>query len=395
MKSVVYTLGLLLATFLCRSATAQINMPSKTVRQDIPYPVAKLEILGKSAVKIFYDTINYIEVIYNPAESDPINDNTIVMNGMTLTINDPSGKMAYMLHLKKEELLSIKQDAKTLVVYSDTKGAAAGDTDADSLRNNWNSLSDELAAAEEELLTAEDEFRDTFGLNNKNEQDKPHYSYSDRAGFDFLWGFTNWGDKWYNGLSKMDGAYNLRTTFSSYQLELKYALMMTQHWKFSLGIGYESDVYKFSNPLVDMSIWGTLYNRMDDISYADFRATNDQFANTHLNDWSTRLVTRYVTMPLSVGYRFEKFRINVTALPALAINSRHTGLKHEIDTRDVEHQDVEDVSRFLAPYKLDIRLDIRFNLFGLFLQVPTSTLFTPGSPTISEVYPIKLGFVIL
>lgn len=220
-----------------------------------------------------------------------------------------------------------------------------------------------------------------------------HYSWEDRAGAAFLWGFNNWGSNWYNGLNKMDGAYELRTSFSSWQLEFTYAVIMTRHFYLDLGIGYESDIYKFSAPLVDMDNNGLLQDRYTSFlnsNYGNYIANNQAFDGTHFDDWSTRLVTRYISIPIDFVFRFDNdFKIGLSAIPALAFSSSHTGLKHEIDTKELEYQDVHNVSKFITPYKLDLRLSMRFDHFGIFAQVATTSLFTD-----KDVYPFKIGFII-
>ena len=70
--------------------------------------------------------------------------------------------------------------------------------------------------------------------------------------FRFHWGFNNWGTSQLNGLSGIsDAAYNLKTSFSSYQLSMGYNIMNSRTIEAGVGIGYESDVYKYNTPEVN------------------------------------------------------------------------------------------------------------------------------------------------
>ena len=118
-------------------------------------------------------------------------------------------------------------------------------------------------------------------------------------------------------------------------------------------------------------------------------------AGTNLGDWSTRLVTRYITLPIEFEYRdkglLKSYKISLGVVPGLCFNTSHTGLKHELEKRGRNYQDVDDVSKFINPYKLDVRLTFKRKWFGMFIQVPTLPLFID---TDTKVYPIKIGFVL-
>ena len=237
---------------------------------------------------------------------------------------------------------------------------------------------------------------DTEDTIDKSEDwdDERSYYFEDRFSPSFLWAFNNWGDQWYNGLSKLDGAYNLKTSFTSWQLEMQYAVVMTRHFNLSLGVGYELDIYEFSDPLVDIDANGNIHNTIDALpnqSYNDFIIANQCFDGTNLNDWSSQMVTRYISVPVTLGFRANEFEIGFTALPALALNTRHTGIKHKLDTRNIDYQDITSIGNQLAPYKIDLRVDMRFYHIGLFLQVATSPLFISST---QDLYPIKFGFII-
>lgn len=207
-------------------------------------------------------------------------------------------------------------------------------------------------------------------------QSKTGAKLNDRTFFRFHLGFNNWGSSPFNGLQGMsDPAYDLRTTPSSYQLSFGYNLLNTSHLEVGVGIGYESDVYKFTNPYVVEGLSGSpLMN-----------------APTTDLKMSTKLCTRYVTLPIGVAWRTDSkggFGVRLSAIPGLSYSGSHTGLKN----KGANGMDRNDLKGVLNPYKLDMRVDIMFSGIGLFLQVATMPVFLEsGDP---DAFPIKFGFVL-
>lgn len=201
----------------------------------------------------------------------------------------------------------------------------------------------------------------------------------DRGHFDFHWGFNNWGSSPFSGLVGMSEAgYDLRTSFSSYQISYRYSFVMGAHLDLSLGLGYESDVYKFNRPYIDYAD-------------GDFYERNAAPSNGY---YSTRFVTRYVQLPVALGWRSKAngngLNLRLSAIPALGWCGKHTGLKHELHKEGSNEQDQANLKDFINPYKLDVRLDIDFGGIGVFLQVAALPLFVDTV----KIYPIKLGFAI-
>lgn len=421
MKKIIYPLALFLFLAAFGSPKAQ-EIHTETVvatsedddepslRQNIDRPISQLIVNGKSAVMLVYDTTNFIEVDYNSNETNPLERKWVIVRGTTLTIDDPEGYAIYVVHLKKDELQSVKNNSSSPIIYvsldnnsQPTDTVEYGSTGNLARQQQIEEAQQQLDKARRELVNeiieiepiyvdAPDYNPDTSSDNSEStffESTDNHYDWEDRTGTSLLWGFNNWGSNWFNGLNKMDGAYELRTSFSSWQFELSYAVIMTRHFYLDLGIGYESDIYKFNAPLVNIDNNGSFVD-FPNSNYSSFISNNQLFDNTHLEDWSSRLVTRYFCLPIDIVFRFNNyFKIGFAAIPALAFTSNHTGLKHEINTRNIEYQDVENISKFINPYKLDVRFSMRFNHFGIFAQVATMSLFKD-----KDVYPIKIGFII-
>lgn len=232
------------------------------------------------------------------------------------------------------------------------------------------------------LLQGEEGYtiRTTMSMRQPESDKSPEYNPSDRSNFDFHWGFNNWGSTPYNGLMGMsDAGYDLHTSFSSYQLSENYSIILRRHFACGIGLGYESDVYKFNSPYVD-------YNN------GAFTAKDSTTANGY---FSSRFVTRYVQLPIHLTYyakaNHKGFQTSLSIIPALGFTGNHTGLKHQVHQRGRDPQDQRNLSDDLNPYKLDVRLDLSMKGgLGIFVQASTLPVFVQGA----KIYPIKIGFKI-
>lgn len=201
--------------------------------------------------------------------------------------------------------------------------------------------------------------------------------FIERSSFNFYWGFTNWGGTTFGGLmGANDGTAAIRTSFSSYQLSYSYYIVNREQFNAGIGLGYESDVYKFKD------------------SYVTWSGSSFQTSTPDVSgDWSTRFVTRYVQVPIHIGWvdKKELFSVRLSAIPAIGYANNNTGLKHRMKVEGKDHRDQTNLGNELRPYKLDLRLDIRIRGIGLFMQVAT---FSMMKDDYSSLYPIKFGLVI-
>lgn len=195
----------------------------------------------------------------------------------------------------------------------------------------------------------------------------------ERSSFSFHWGFNNWGSSAFAGLmGPQVGFADIRTSFSSYQLSYSYDILHAEHFNAGIGLGYESDIYKFKSKYI---VW----------SDGHFRVA----IPAQTGDWSSRFVTRYVQLPIHIGWvdSKEAFSVRLSAIPAIGYTNKNTGLKHKMDNA----KDQTNLGDALRPYKLDLRLDVKIYGIGVFMQVSTFSLFKDGY---QDLYPIKFGFVI-
>lgn len=206
-------------------------------------------------------------------------------------------------------------------------------------------------------------------------------SFQDRVGFRFAWGFNNWGEGLFGNYGKMPGGYSIRTSFSSYQLELAYYPVREKHWCFGVGLGYESDIYRFNNKHV-------VIGGPDGLGYRTFEVP---YANPCL-DGKTRLVTRYVNVPLTVKWSPEgNFVMGFTLLPGINYTGKNTGMKYEQESEGERYYVQSSEASVMSMFKCDARLTLGWRCLQIFGQV-TTTSITTGMDR--KCYPIKFGFVV-
>lgn len=281
--------------------------------------------------------------------------------------------------LMKSMIRIMKMPGKDLqsIAYGFKTGMEAGSRSVSVTNNEFPQPSSEVIEDNQTFSPSDYQISEDLNISPSENLSKKE-AYGNPCQFDFLWGFNNWGGSPFTGLMGMsDAGYSLRTSFSSYQLEGYYNLILTRHFNFGLGLGYESDIYKFSNDYVDY--------RADAFTAIDTLAAGGYY--------STRFVTRYVQLPVHIGWRVkesshEGFRIELAAIPALGWCGKHTGLKHEFHQDGTNPQDQRNLTDAVNPFKLDVRLKLKFSGIGVFLQVATMPLFLDGT----KIYPIKLGF---
>ncbi|MBQ3950395.1 MAG: hypothetical protein II661_07975, partial [Bacteroidales bacterium] len=97
MKNIRFCLPLFIALVCSSVAMAQKDQTTNVriatqsenieiLRQTISRPITRLQVKGTSSVVLIYDSTNYIDVVYNPEMSEPIEDGSVSIKGTTLTI---------------------------------------------------------------------------------------------------------------------------------------------------------------------------------------------------------------------------------------------------------------------------------------------------------------------
>ncbi|MBR0073725.1 MAG: hypothetical protein IJP95_07795, partial [Bacteroidales bacterium] len=202
---------------------------------------------------------------------------------------------------------------------------------------------------------------------------------------DFSWAFNNWSGSPFNPLKRLPAGYDLRTTPTSYQLSVGYQLnILRDAWYLNIALGYESDVFNYAFEEY------TSTNEGAASGYPGLSGMDQLVKIYHLNSLS--LVTRYVTLPITLKYKHKWFTASLAVIPGINYTSSNTGFKCTFSEKYDPYLSLRrDVAADLNLFKCDIRLSVgMWNLVKLFVQTSTVPLFK-DSP---DVYPLKFGITI-
>ena len=138
---------------------------------------------------------------------------------------------------------------------------------------------------------------------SQSEKIKAQKQGKDKLNFTLQLGYGISG--WSNRVSSIDnlfaspkGQYSLSYS-DSWSLGFRYEYKFNKRWSISTGLGYESNIFRFENNLMLTDINGS--KRID-------------FDTTSL-ETESRLVARYVTLPLFVKFKVHKsFNVHVGAI---------------------------------------------------------------------------------
>ena len=307
-----------------------------------------------------------IDTVYDDLLNIPIE---VVIDNADVTPFDTTNLGAILFGMKQ----GLKEALKSANVSDSSKAAFAQNIQAliDGLEKG-RVLGSDSTNSLKELVQA---VTDSLDISNAytRYRKKVGYGYASRAELNFLWAFTNWGNEPWSGLLGTDGPSALGTTFSSYQLEYSYAVVMVPHWQVKVGLGYESDVYHFANP------------------YVTLNPTSGFVCSDGSTSLSSKLVTRYATLPIGIAYRSRdygrSFTLGVSAIPGLTLSGKNSGMKY----RTPNGKNTQSVATLMNPFKCDLRFDIGLRRIALFLQVPLLPVLDPSLP---NYYPIKIGLKI-
>ena len=203
---------------------------------------------------------------------------------------------------------------------------------------------------------------------------------------DFSWAFNNWSGSPFNPLKRLPAGYGISTTPTSYQLSVGYQLnILRDAWYLNVALGYESDVFNF-----DFDEITTDVNDFEDDGITPLSGQSDLFVRYYIKSLS--LVTRYVTLPITLKYKHKWFTASLAVIPGISYTSSNTGFKCTMSEKYDPYLSLRrDVAADLNLFKCDIRLSVgMWNLVKLFVQTSTVPLFK-DSP---DVYPLKFGITI-
>ncbi len=210
-----------------------------------------------------------------------------------------------------------------------------------------------------------------------------------RFGSHIFWGFHTWINE-ETGFANANEANSVRTTFNTFQFQFEWKLVQRRNSELSIGMGMEFDRYKFNENYVHLADNST--PRHFETWDADMLAANGLAFPDH-EAWCSRLITRYVTMPLTYTAIFpgQKVKLSVGVVPGFRLDGKKTGLRHFYDDGTIEYEERVDVTNNIHPFKCDVRAMVKWHGIGIFVQVPTMPI---NYGMDAELYPIKFGIVI-
>ncbi|MBQ9547303.1 MAG: hypothetical protein IJU90_08480 [Bacteroidales bacterium] len=217
---------------------------------------------------------------------------------------------------------------------------------------------------------------------------------SSRVDFGFLMGWDGLGTSPLSGMQTMDdNAYSTRPWFNSWQLEFTYNFVKAGDLKAFFGIGYESDVFRMDYDYVYLARYdanGDLLPKAQ-MCVADQQVMDDNNISPY-EGWETRLVARYITIPIGISYDFShEFGLGLALIPGINYSSSYTGMKYSNFGSDIRSMR-DDLSGYIRPYKMDVRFNVNFSFFSVFMQLSTLPLFRKTDK--SNIYPFRMGFML-
>lgn len=196
-------------------------------------------------------------------------------------------------------------------------------------------------------------------------------------GIDFAWGFHNWSKERFNGFAGTDGDAAVRTSFNHILLTFNYPVLYSRRVALYAGLGLEWDKYKFHR---------------GDIHF-DQTAEPYHFINGTVDNSESRLLTRYVILPIEVKVDLGRhWKLALAVIPGIHWSGSHTGLRRDITSGDDE-TNIKDfsVNPYINPYKLDARISVQYHSIGLYFQASMLSAFKGSC---DELFPVKFGIIL-
>ena len=219
----------------------------------------------------------------------------------------------------------------------------------------------------------------------KNNKDKRRHGYWSTE-FSFGWASQDW-----SGAAFMDGMVPQNYSLSygtAYILELKARYTLAgNRLSIDFGIGYESDVLQF----VDGIYYDNGFDGTGDMLLLDDELVDGAFSNV-----SSKMVARYITLPLMINMKFNSLFYGVGLIGGLNYNNKHTGIKQTTSTINVNngsggYSEMQSQGSYtdFTPFKVDFRAVFGFKSFHIFFQTGLVSMSDKA-----EVYPYRIGMMI-
>lgn len=248
------------------------------------------------------------------------------------------------------------------------------------ISTNKMSLNSEMSSEVENWSKISTNLVDALVNKAKERKKKGHWDTE----FTFAFGGQNWSHSYFAS-NAVNGKYSLDYG-TAYILELKGQYVFPCKWfSIELGMGYESDVLNFNQNVTYIPVGQSAYLR--DINLEEIEGT--------LISNKTKMVARYVTVPMMLNFKIGKIHTGIGAVAGINYNNSHTGVKMEQVIEYPNDKKVENYSRLnytdFNPYKLDFRATLGFDGIRLFFQ---SSMLSMIDESIENLYPYKIGMYI-
>jgi len=187
---------------------------------------------------------------------------------------------------------------------------------------------------------------------------------------------------WSNKISNIDnlfaspkGQYALRYS-NSWSFGFRYKFDLSYRWILSTGIGYESNIFRFDNNVMLTDISGE--KRID-------------FETDPAINAKSKLVARYVTLPLFVKFRVaNEFNVHVGAIAGVNFRTSSTGFKRNYDVPNGEVQERWGTKYDnFKPLKLDLQAGFGWDIMNFYVKYSLTPMFKDNKEI--EVYPFSAG----
>lgn len=188
------------------------------------------------------------------------------------------------------------------------------------------------------------------------------------------YGYLNWAQN--NPFSEPAGsdAHSLKWS-NRWNIMLAFKLFPDNPIYLSTGIGYQSNVFNFENGL-------SLY------------PFTDGEIPTDIGRKKSKLVARYITVPLMLNFRLAKrIELHIGAIGGLNYRNSHTGFKASY-TENGEKREMSTGSSFnrFATFKADAFAGIEFYGWTFYVSHSLTDMFDSSYP--KELYPFSFGVML-
>ena len=192
----------------------------------------------------------------------------------------------------------------------------------------------------------------------------------------FGYGLLGMGDDMFK-FGMDNDAYSLKWS-SRWDIMLMINILPDNFFFPSIGIGYESDIFKFSNPQ-------GFYDAHTDLI-------------SQVGTEKTKLVARYITLPVMLNFNFfpthrHSLTLKAGVVGGLNFNTSHTGLKLEYENalgNNVEEYTGSNYKNFNT-LKLDAMIGLEYTGFTIYYRQSMTNMFKDSKET--PAYPFSFGIM--